>query len=123
MNINTHTQGFSLTPAINGHVDNRVSAALHPFAEHVTRVDVYLKDLNGPKGGDDKVALFRVRLRNRSVIAVEMVRSDLYAAVAVAARRLKRTVRRAIRKHYRIDKRVIRRLQHDPTISADAGLT
>ena len=123
MNIHLHTQGFSLTPAINGHVDNRVSSALHPFAENVTRVDVYLKDLNGPKGGDDMVALIRVRLRNRSVIAVETVRSDLYAAVAEAALRLKRAVRRAIRKHYRIDKHEIRRLQHDPTISAGAGLT
>ncbi len=123
MNINIHTQGFSLTPAIKGHVDNRVNAALHPFAENATRVDVYLKDINGPKGGDDKVALFRVRLRNRSVIAVEMVCSDLYAAVSLAARRLKRAVRRTIQKHYRIDKHVIRRLQHDPTILAGADPT
>jgi hypothetical protein len=77
-----------------------------------------MKDTNGPKGGVDKQALIRVRLRNRQVIALETAHDNLYAAVKKGTRRTKRAVRRQLRKSHRIQKQRMRDHLHDIDIAA-----
>jgi ribosomal subunit interface protein len=111
MNIQLQTQGFELTDAIDEHVRRQINFNLVNFESHIASVDVFLSDINGPKGGPDKKALVCVRLDSRSTVTVERTRADLYAAIALVSRQAKRTVRRALNKHRRMEKRALRELR------------
>ena len=114
MNVRIQTQGFTLTPAIAAWTHDRLSRSLQRFSEEITSVDVYLKDINGPKGGEDKQALVRVQLRSGSPVFVETPHADMYAAIDLSARRTQRTVRRLLKKKIRLargDSRRVRYLQ------------
>ena len=111
MNISVKSQTFSLTPAIEDQVRERLGRALARFDEHVVSVDVTLKDLNGPRGGSDKQMLVLIGLRRGRVVPVEVAHADMYTAIQRSADRAKRAVKRALNKHRRINKRALRRLR------------
>jgi len=111
MNIQLHTQGFELTDAINAHVRRQINFNLVNFEGHIVSVDVFLSDINGPKGGPDKKALVCVHLDSRSTVTVERTRADLYAAITLVSRQAKRTVTRALNKHRRMEKGALRELR------------
>ena len=54
MNVNIQTQGFALTPSIGSRVHERINSALDRYGQDVVSIDVFLRDINGPKGGEDK---------------------------------------------------------------------
>ena len=112
MRISIQSQPFDLTPALEARVAQRVSKATQRFTDAVVAVDVFLHDVNGPKGGRDKLVRMRVSLRDRQAIVVETVRSDLYAAIDVTVRRASRAIRRTIQKRRRLSRNRIRHLRH-----------
>ena len=111
MDIQLHTHGFELTDAIDAHVRRQIYFHLANFEAHVVSVDVFLSDINGPKGGPDKKALVCIRLDSRSTVTIERTRADLYAAITEASRQAKRTVMRAINKYRRMEKGALRELR------------
>lgn len=111
MNLQLQTQGFDLTDAIRAYVHRQIDFNLVNFESHIVSVDVFLSDINGPKGGPDKKALVCIRLDSRSTITVEQTRTDLYAAIKVVSRQAKNTVRRALNKHRRMEKLALRELR------------
>lgn len=98
MDINVSTHGIRIDTGTESFVREQIQSALQRFEDQVVSVDAFLKDINGPKGGIDKQVLIRVRLRNRQVIATEITRANLRAAVIVATRKAKRAVRRSLKK-------------------------
>jgi len=98
MDINVSAHGLAIDSDTDGFVRRQIHAALQRFEDQVVSVDVYLKDINGPKGGIDKQVLVCVRLRNRQVVATETARAGLRAAVVVSVRTAKRAVRRSLKK-------------------------
>lgn len=105
MNVHIQTQGFSLTPAISARVRDRLHKTMERYVDDIMSIDVFLKDLNGPKGGEDKTAVIRVRIRHLAPIAVTTTRSDLYKAIDESARRARRSVRRIVRRKWSIRRR------------------
>lgn len=118
MNITTRAQGFELSAPIDAFVRSELELALSRFSEGVVSVDVFLKDINGPKGGIDKQATIRAQLRNRKVVAMETTHADLYAAVKTSIKRSKRAVRRSLKKSSRIGKTRLRDLRYDNSLAA-----
>lgn len=116
MNIHLESQGFEITSSIREHVTKQLNFNLANFASHVMSVDVFLRDVNGPKGGADMKALIRVSLDEGQPIKVESTRPDLYASVILAARQAKRAVRRTLSKQRRMEKLAIRHLRQFPQI-------
>lgn len=114
MNIHLHTQGFELTTAIQTHVNRQIDFNLSNFATHIQAVDVYLKDINGPKGGCDMKAIVCVSLMSRQVVKVECTRDDLYVAVSMAARQAKRSVKRGLSRNRHMSKLAARELRQFP---------
>jgi ribosome-associated translation inhibitor RaiA len=111
------TQGFDLTAAIEARVEQQVNRALGRFGDDVLAVDVYLSDVNGPRGGSDKKALMRASLRGLPPISVSTEHRDLYVAISRNAKRMRRALGRALRKSRRIESRRVvglRRLLLDP---------
>lgn len=114
MKICLNTQGFDLTPAIDAHVKKQLHQHLHSSHDYITAVDVFLGDINGPKGGIDKRAMICVQLASRLSIRVETVHPDLYAAIAVAARKTQRSVKRTVRRNKRLARAQLRELRRYP---------
>lgn len=117
MKVRIQSQGFALTPTISAHAHKRLDALLNRYDEEVISVDVYLKDLNGPKGGYDKQAIMRVQLRHLPPVSISTTRTDLYKSIDVSVRRLLRSVRRTVTR----EKLIIRRgLQYLAAVAGDA---
>lgn len=111
MKITVLTKGFDLTPAIDSFTKAHLLGALEDFGADILSVDVFLSDTNGPRGGADKQVLLRVDLSQRLLVTVKSTREDLYVALAVGARRARRSVRRTLRKARRLEKKKLRQLR------------
>lgn len=122
MNVLIHAQGFDMTRAIETAVRTQFETALGRLGGSVDAIDVYLSDLNGPKGGRDKQVVARIRLFGRGAFAVESTRADLYKAIAICARRAKRVVRRSARKARRIDRFRLRQVVGARTVTGTGTL-
>ena len=112
MNIRIQAKDFPLTPAIRSEVADQVERALARFDSRIVDVDVFLSDVNGPKGGPDKVCTLRVQLPNRTTVPIETVEPDLYSAIRKSAARARRSVRRTLAKQQRLEPKAIRKFRH-----------
>ena len=86
MEINIHT------PHLHTSEDaarEEVSHALQRFEERLTRVDVFVKDLNADKGGRDKRCTIEARPRGLAPIAAHADAADIPAALKGAAVKLR----------------------------------
>jgi putative sigma-54 modulation protein len=99
MLIYTRAMGFALTDAILRHVEARLESALGPFSRWLVKATVRLKDVNADRGGEDKRCRIVVVLRRHGVEIAEATHTDLYSAVDEAAIRIRRSVRRATKRH------------------------
>ena len=116
MTVRIHSQGFDLTPAIAARVNRRLDSMQSRFADDLMGIDVYLKDLNGPKGGYDKQAIIRVQLRHRAPLSISATEPDLYTAIDGCVRRCTRSIGRTLERQ-----RLVRRrgLQQIATATGD----
>ena len=105
MLIDTRAMGFALTDAIRRHVETRLAAALGPLSRWVVKATVRLEDVNADRGGDDKRCSIVVALRRNGVEFAEAINADLYAAIAQAAGRVRRSVVRTAKRHLARDRR------------------
>ncbi len=113
MNITSRTQGFELSSAIDAFVTEELRLTLQRYSEEIVSVNVFMKDINGPKGGIDKQVVLRIQMRGRQQITLTTARESLYAAIRISAKRAKRAVRRSVRKSRRFEKVSLRRLVVD----------
>ncbi len=104
MEMTVQTRGFRLTSTIYRSARSQLTRALGSFRDSIVDIDVYLKDLNGPKGGVDKAVLVRVGLTTQQTIAIETVNENLHAAIILSARRARRAVRRTLAKQRRVER-------------------
>ena len=111
MNTNIRAQGFDLLPSIEQRVHRQLSRSAGRFERELMSVDVYLSDINGPRGGADKKVVMRANLTNLPPISISTRHADLYVAIDRTARRLERNVNRALRKSRRLQPRKVLRLK------------
>lgn len=70
-----------------------LDGGLSRFADQITRVEVHLSDVDGPKhGADDKRCVLEVRLAGLQPQAVSHQADSLDAAVTGATKKLVRTI-------------------------------
>lgn len=120
MHIRLETQGFEPEAGLESSVRRRLENALQRLGASIMYVDVFIRGVNGPKGGPDMHVLLRLSLRGRGAIAVDSRRPDWRAALAVCSRKARRCVRRTLRKQRRLEKGRIREFHGRQTL--DAGL-
>lgn len=90
--------GIKVGEPLREHITRRLHFALGRFHPAIRRLDVRVGDVNGPRGGVDKICHILVSLRasGSSPVAVETSDSDLYAAVDRSTDRVGRSVARAL---------------------------
>jgi ribosomal subunit interface protein len=90
--------GFSLTDAIQTHVESRIERALG-FASHlVRRVTARVDDVNADRGGVDKRCQIVAFVNGYGPVVAEAVEPDLYSAIDSAASRLRHAAVRLFRR-------------------------
>ena len=108
MKITTQSQAITIGNRVRNQLRKRVLSALERFDHAIERVDVYLKDINGPKGGADKQVIMVIWMEDGQRLAGEATEANLHAAVASSADKAKRQVRRAIDKARQVDRHSVR---------------
>lgn len=99
MQIQINAGDVQHSDAVDERIENEVRTALELFGERITRVEVHLRNLNGPKHGVDKRCVIEARLAGHDPLAVEADAEDLYQAVHLAAGKLERAVRHKVERH------------------------
>lgn len=83
--------------SLDAHVQTVVDAAIHRFAEQITRVEVHLSDNNSQKSADgDNRCLMEARVNGYQPIAVSAHAATLHQAITGAADKLKRAIDSAL---------------------------
>jgi len=78
---------FSLTPSLREHLERRLRLAFARASSKVARIVVRLRDLNGPRGGRDKVCQVSVTMPGRPEVVIREVQEDMYNAIDGAVKR------------------------------------
>ncbi|MDP1832660.1 MAG: HPF/RaiA family ribosome-associated protein [Geothrix sp.] len=101
MNIQIQIRGIGVptSEALSAHVERRLAFALSRFSSRVDRVVVRFSDLNGPKGGLDKVCQVGFTVKGLGPESVEAQDADLYCAVDLAAAKAGRRVARLLERN------------------------
>lgn len=85
------------TPAdLADHLERRLRFALSRFEGRIHRVEVFLADENGPRGGVDKTCRIVVRLRDDNDVVAEVSDVDWLIAVDRATSRIGHSTGRAL---------------------------
>jgi len=64
------------------------------FQPHIRDVGVMLRDVNGPRGGTDKLCRITARLNRGRRLEIQEQRGNFMAAICAAAKRLRRSLAR-----------------------------
>lgn len=96
MEVEVQARGLSAAPVLRQHARQRVSAALGRFSHSVLAVSVRLGDINGPRGGADKLCRIVVHLKNSSLVVVEELGGDIFRVIDKVADRVHQSVSRQV---------------------------
>jgi ribosome-associated translation inhibitor RaiA len=80
----------------NARLEERVRSKLKRFERRLTRVEVHVADVNGPKGGADKRVSLEARINGHEPIAVHAEADRVDNAVALAADKAVRALAHAL---------------------------
>ena len=104
MLLKYHSQGLSLTPEEQETMTAQINRTLNSFSDKIRSVDVYIKDINGPRGGRDNSVTIRARLNGKVELASSALKSKLLSASALAARKTRRRVKSALRRQRQFER-------------------
>lgn len=93
-----HSSDFALTSALDSFIKQQAGKSMRACADRVERLIIRLKDINGPKGGQDKECCVEVKLANHAPIVVSKRSSDAYSSIRKALGRASRTTLRRLGK-------------------------
>lgn len=84
--------------ADRAYLRRKLGVKLGKFARAIERVSVRISDMNGPRGGVDKVCTIKVVLTRRPSVVVEQQHASLQTAMDAALQRTERAVRRSVQR-------------------------
>jgi putative sigma-54 modulation protein len=96
MNIEIQARRVPLSRKLRSYTERRIRSALAHFDERITRVSLWLTDVNGPKGGNDKNCQLQIVMSGKPDVVIEETRENLYVAINRAIERAGQTVVRKL---------------------------
>lgn len=94
MFIKIHTQGFTLSESLREYSESKIRLALGLYRDRIRRVDIFLTDVNGPKGGEDMTCKIKINSNGHAPFIAQETSKDLYDAINVCSHRIKRAAGR-----------------------------
>jgi putative sigma-54 modulation protein len=114
MEVEVQARNLSDASIVRQHASRRMWAALGRFRHSVHAVSVRLGDVNGPRGGADKLCRIVVRLKNSSRVVIEELGEDVFRVIDKVADRAHQSVSRQLG-------RAKRRGRGDPLAVIESG--
>jgi ribosome-associated translation inhibitor RaiA len=105
MKIDLHCEGVPASDRLKRHVQRRLGQALGRFRDRVQWARVWLKDVNGPRGGTDKACLVQLRVKGASDIILQEREADAHCAFDRAAGRVIHALTRQLGRQRRPERR------------------
>lgn len=96
MRIDVRGKGLEIGASLRGYVERRVAFALGRRSDQLERVQVWLEDVNGPRGGADKRCRVKLTGRGLGAKVIEASGSELGAVVHEALERAAQVAGRAL---------------------------
>jgi putative sigma-54 modulation protein len=96
MKLHIRFRDLESNPELKDLVVRRVRLALSRFTHAIRDIDVTLADVNGPRGGVDKLCRVRIIGPQLGLIVVEETAAEVPAALDGAVGRMSRTVARTL---------------------------
>ena len=96
MKLDVRARGLELTSTLRDLVDRRVRYGLSRFGPLIHAVHVTLADVNGPKGGIDKLCRLRLRTGAGAPIVIERADDRIERALDTAIDRAAQSVARQL---------------------------
>jgi hypothetical protein len=115
MEITFRTRDLDWNETLQKQVQRSINSAVDRHRNRIARISVSLADVNGPRGGVDKLCQITADVRGTKPVLISETGTDLLAAVGRATRRL----------GYRIGSNIARRRRsaapnHRATIRVDS---
>jgi ribosome-associated translation inhibitor RaiA len=96
MKLTIRARHVELTPDLQERMERRLRFALGRFTSVIRSVDATFVDVNGPRGGADKLCLLRLRGATFRSIVIEHTGTDSLTTLSLAAERAERALVRAL---------------------------
>ncbi len=96
MHVTISGRKLRLDDETRDHVERRLDFALGRFDRRIMGITVRLADVNGPRGGVDKLCRIDLKMRPTGALMIEERGADVFAAVDTAVRRLGHALRREL---------------------------
>jgi ribosomal subunit interface protein len=98
MQIDIQARSFILTKALKNYVEKKLKSALSTYDKHrhLQSAVIRLSDINGPKGGEDKLCQIQVKVAGGPDIIIKNTEQDMYTAIDGATHRAANAVVRRI---------------------------
>jgi hypothetical protein len=90
-------------------LERRLSIALRAFGRHIDEVVLTLRDVNGPRGGRDKLGQVLVNMRRGAPLVVRATDESLHSLVSTLAAAARRAVKARVRRRRSLTLRAPRR--------------
>lgn len=98
MNLEVRTEGVQITENLREHVERKLSFALGRFGDRIRNVRIRLKDVNGPRGGEDILCNVEASLHSGGTLRITEMQTDPFSAVSRAGDRLGRLTSRHLKR-------------------------
>lgn len=85
-------EGTERSDALDDHIRSKLGRLERQFGDRLTRLEIFLKDINGGKGGVDKSCTMEAHAAGLEAVAVEATDTDLYKAARDAAGKLEKAI-------------------------------
>ncbi len=105
MFVEVRTRNLTVAPKIEAELQDYVSFTLSRFARSIDRVLVRLDDVNGPRGGVDKICRTIVSLRSGGTVVAEGKGDVIHKALAASIARARAQMRSRVQKRARSPRR------------------
>lgn len=93
---NLHSSGLEWNAILRDHLERRLLFALSRFDQKISKVNVYVADHNGPKGGIDKSCQIIVQMPGFTNVVAKTVDAEWIACIDRATTRIGHNVQRAL---------------------------
>ena len=96
MRVDVRFLDLDASDSLRTYTETLLERKLGRLAQHVHSVSVRIRDINGPRGGLDKLCSVLLHGRGMPPLSVRAVHADPYSAVSDASQRVSHALRRRV---------------------------
>ncbi len=101
MNISVRGRHLAVSEGLKAYAVRRLTFSLGPFGSLVSRAEIRIADVNGPRGGVDKTSVITIVFRPIGTLVARARHADAYSAIDRAAGRIRSVLVRSVQRRTR----------------------